>query len=239
MCFPAAIRLVSTVPVTHVSRLERLGFIRIFIWHNSGFGNLRKIRKHLDDYEPRYDPTVIPIADSSARVNARDILPSTSGTSISENLFKKNYYSVADYHALYLSGEVTPTAVAKAILPLIRRDLSPPGNYSVAWWDSRADLILTAAEASTLRYKNKRAIGILDGVPTGIKDEYDVDGYRTCLGSKNDYTPEAARGQSTTSWCVKKLQEAGAINLGKLSMNEFGLGMYSLLLYYFIHNLLF
>ncbi|CAF9919184.1 MAG: hypothetical protein ALECFALPRED_001080, partial [Alectoria fallacina] len=203
--------------------LEWLRFIRIIIWHNSGFGNLRKIRRHLEDYEPRYDPTVIPIADSSARSYSRDVPHLSSGTSILEDIGNKKYYSVVDYNALYLSGELTPTAVVTAILPLIRRDISPPGDHSIAWWDSRVDLVLAAAEASTLRYKNKRPIGILDGVPTGIKDEYDVDGYRTCLGSKNDYTPEAAQGQSTTSWCVKKLQEAGAINLGKLSMNEFGL----------------
>ncbi len=185
---------------------------------------MRKIRSHLDDYEPRYDPTVIPTADSLPNVNAGDILHPSSVTPILKNLSKKKYYSVADYHALYLTGELTPTTVAKAILPLIRRDTSPPGEHSIAWWDSRVHLILAAAEASTLRYKNKRPIGILDGVPTGIKDEYDVDGYRTCLGSKNDYTPEAVRGQSITSWCVKKLQAAGAINLGKVSMNEFGLG---------------
>ena len=191
---------------------------------------MRKIRKHLNDYEPRFDPTVIPIADSSACTKTGDVLHSSSGASISEKISKRKSYSVADYHDLYLSGELTPTAVAKAILPMIRRDISPPGEHSIAWWDSRVDLILAAAEASTLRYKNKRPIGILDGVPSGIKDEYDVDGYRTCLGSKNDYTPEVARGQSITSWCVKKLQEAGAINLGKLSMHEFGLGKYSLII---------
>ena len=184
----------------------------------------------MNDYEPRFDPTVIPIADSSACTETGDVLHSSSGASISEKISKRKSYSVADYHGLYLSGELTPTAVAKAILPMIRRDISPPGEHSIAWWDSRVDLILAAAEASTLRYKNKRPIGILDGVPSGIKDEYDVDGYRTCLGSKNDYTPEVARGQSITSWCVKKLQEAGAINLGKLSMNEFGLGKYSLII---------
>ena len=197
------------------------------IWHNSGFGKLRKIRSHLNDYEPRCDPTVIPIAESSIR--AGDVSHPSSGASISDNLDKNKYYSVADYHGLYLSGELTPTAVAKAILPLIRRDTSPPGEHSIAWWDSRVDLVLAAAEASTLRYRNKRPIGILDGIPTGIKDEYDVEGYRTCLGSKNDYTPEAPPGHSITSWCVKKLQEAGAINLGKLSMNEFGLGKYPLI----------
>ena len=185
---------------------------------------MRKIRKHLDDYEPRYDPTVIPIIGSSISVDAGDVNHTNSDYPVLEKILKKKYYSVADYHALYLCGELTPVAVAQAILPLIRRDISPPGEHSIAWWDSRVDLILAAAEASTLRYKNKSPIGILDGVPTGVKDEYDVDGYRTCLGSKNDYTFEAARGQSITNWCVKKLEEAGAVNLGKLSMHEFGLG---------------
>ena len=207
--------------------MEWLGFIRGIIWHNSGFGDLRKIRKYLDDYEPRYDPTVIPIVDASARVDTGEFIHTKSDNPSLEEKQQKYYYSVADYHALYLSGDLTPTAVAKAILPLIRRDISPAGEHSIGWWDSRVDLILAAAEASTLRYKSKSPIGILDGVPTGIKDEYDVDGYRTCLGSKNDYTLEAAQGQSITSWCVKKLEEAGAINLGKLSMHEFGLGKYS------------
>ena len=196
------------------------------IWHNSGFGSLRKIRRHLDSYQARHDPTVIPINQSSAPVNAGISRHSSLSTSVSDHPSKKKYHSVVDYHALYLSGELTPTAVAKALLPLIRRDVSSPSEYSIAWWESRVDLILLAAEASTLRYKTNRPIGILDGIPVGIKDEYDVHGYRTSLGSKNDYSPILPQGQSITSWCVVKLQEAGAINLGKLSMNEFGLGGY-------------
>ena len=189
---------------------------------------MRTIRRHLDDYEPRHDPTVIPINQDSAPINAGVSGHSSSSTSVSDRPSKKGYYSVVDYHALYLSGELTPTAVAKALLPLIRRDIPSPSEYSIAWWESRVDLILLAAEASTLRYKTNRPIGILDGIPVGIKDEYDVHGYRTSLGSKNDYTPIPAQGQSITSWCVVKLQEAGAINLGKLSMNEFGTGEYLL-----------
>jgi Asp-tRNA(Asn)/Glu-tRNA(Gln) amidotransferase A subunit family amidase len=136
----------------------------------------------------------------------------------------RKYYTVADYHRLYVSGELTPTAVAKAILPLIRKDTSPPGEHSIAFFDSKVDLVLAAAEASTLRYKEKRPLGPLDGVPTAIKDEYDIEGYITCLGSKNDYTGKSKDGAPITSWCVKKLEEAGAVNVGKLHMHEFGLG---------------
>lgn len=47
--------------------------------------------------------------------------------------------SVTHYQSLYLSGTLTSLAVAQAILPLIRRDTSPPGKYSVTWFQVRVD----------------------------------------------------------------------------------------------------
>lgn len=61
--------------------MEWVSFIRTFIWQNSGFGDLRHIRTHLEDYEPRYDPNVVPIAESLATVSAR----SSALSSDSEN----------------------------------------------------------------------------------------------------------------------------------------------------------
>jgi Asp-tRNA(Asn)/Glu-tRNA(Gln) amidotransferase A subunit family amidase len=138
--------------------------------------------------------------------------------------FRPNHYTSADYHRMYLSGELTPTAVAKALLPLIRKDTSPPGKYSSGWHETRVDLVLAAAEASTLRYKNKCPIGPLDGVPTGVKDDYDIEGYRTNYGSANDYTGKPTGGRPFTSWCVEKLEESGVLIMGKLTMPEFGMG---------------
>lgn len=199
--------------------LESFAWLRKIIWRNTGFADLRLIRPHIENYEPRYDPTVVPVSDPSIAAKDSDLLV----TEKPKASVSKKYYSASDYRELYISGELTPTAVAHAILPLIRRDTSPPGEHSMAWFASRVDLILAAAEASTLRYKEKRPLGPLDGVPTAVKDEYDVDGYTTCLGSVNDYTAEVVSGKSITSWCAQKLEEAGAINLGKLSMHEFGL----------------
>lgn len=137
---------------------------------------------------------------------------------------ESGYYSVADYHRLYLSGEITPLAVAKALIPLIRRDVDNPSRYSTAWFETKVDLVMKAARESTRRYKEGKPLGPMDGVPTAVKDEYDIDGYRTCLGSRNDYTSHSTDGSSRTSWAVRKLEEAGVILLGKLSMHEFGLG---------------
>ncbi|RFU26548.1 hypothetical protein B7463_g9790, partial [Scytalidium lignicola] len=200
--------------------LETFKFIRAYIWQNTGFSGLRPIRKYLESYEPRHDPTVIPLENPF--VSNGDLPDSIPIESLPRYNMAK-YYSVADYRTMYLSGELTPLAVAKALLPLIRRDITPKGEHSIAWFDTKADQVLAAAKASTLRYQKNCPLGPLDGVPTAVKDEYDMDGYRTCLGSKNDYTTEAEPGQSVVSWCVQKIDEAGMINLGKLSMHEFGL----------------
>jgi Asp-tRNA(Asn)/Glu-tRNA(Gln) amidotransferase A subunit family amidase len=181
--------------------------VRRQVWLNSGFGGLRKIQLGIEDYEPQFEPLVVPLPEEPKPTK----FP------------KSRYYSVADYRALYLSGELTPTDVARALIPLIRRDTTPPGQHSIAFFDTKVELVLKAAAESTQRYKEKRSLGLLDGVPTAVKDEYDVHGYKTCLGSVNDYAAGLVDQPNYSTWLVQKLQGAGAILLGKLSMHEFGL----------------
>lgn len=133
-------------------------------------------------------------------------------------------YSVADYRALYLSSQLTPLAVANIVLPLIRRDTSPPGVHSTAWISVRVELVIQAAEESTLRYKEKRSLGPLDGILVAIKDEYDVEGYVTTLGAANYPTSQETDSVKVDSWCVKMLKDAGAIIMGKVTMVEYGMG---------------
>src|SRR5581483_5364498 len=121
---------------------------------------------------------------------------------------------------LYLSGELTPLQVVETLLPLIRRDVPEPTEHALAWFETVPEKVLAAARASTERYREKRSLGPLDGVPTAVKDEYDMPGYRTCLGSRNTYT--AADDETVeAAWCVRQLEAAGAVVLGKLSMHEF------------------
>lgn len=203
--------------------METVGFIRRQSWRNAGFGSLVDIREYIEHTEPRFDPTVYPLEEESS--------DSKEGVSESEEeqpqpLTGQRKYSTVHYRSLYLSGELTPLEVVQAILPLIRRDLSPPGIHSQAWYDIKLDLVLKSAEASTLRYKEKRSLGPLDGVPTAVKEEFDMEGYLTMLGSLNDYTSPVGEGESISAWCVKKVIESGAIVLGKVAMHEFGMGNY-------------
>ncbi len=206
--------------------MEWFRFVREAIWHNTGFGSLRKIIPYIEAYEPWFEPQVVPLPeavddsrpDSASTTTAADDEEEKPPSAVYP---QAKYYSTADYRKLYLSGALTPLDVAETLLPLIRRDVPNPTEHSKAWFDTRVDKVLAAARESTQRYKEGRSLGPLDGVPTAVKDEYDMEGYRTCLGSRNTYfSPDDAHG---STWCVQKLEAAGVLNLGKLSMHEFGL----------------
>jgi hypothetical protein len=40
--------------------MESLEWLRTKIWRDAGFGSIRAIRKEIEDYEPWFEPTVIP-----------------------------------------------------------------------------------------------------------------------------------------------------------------------------------
>ncbi len=169
--------------------------------------------------ECRYDPTVIPTSDSDVAPASKATDP--SGLRSSPPDLSGRYYTVLDFHEAYRTGQLTPTAVVEALLPLIRRDVEAPTDHATAFVEIREDLIRTAAEASTLRYKDGKSLGVLDGVPVGVKDQVDVKGYRTRCGMTKDFKERP----QVTSWCVSKWEEEGAIIMGKLNMHELGKGM--------------
>ncbi|KAL2796100.1 amidase signature domain-containing protein [Aspergillus keveii] len=203
----------GTPLVIGASLISNVGFIQSYFWRNAGFDVVRHI-PGLDQYPARYDPTVIPVHHGTTTASQELPVPITRRSG------DNGYYTSVDYHALYTSGELTPTAVVDAILPVVRRDTNPPGKHSIAFLECAVEKARAAAEASTQRYKNGQPLGPLDGIPVTVKDEVHMEGYRRTLGTKMDFTGDFA---GSTSWCVKKWEEAGAIVIAKSTMHELGL----------------
>ena len=136
------------------------------------------------------------------------------------------YYTAADYHEMYKSGKVTPLQVAETLLANIRKGQNPPSKYADAWVDThgRESWALGAARESTERYLAGKPLSVLDGVPIGLKDDIDVKGYVSHFGLK--YRPDLPyfKEKEESLWLVKKLQEAGAVIIGKNCMHEMGAG---------------
>lgn len=191
-----------------------------YLWRNAGFNGLRAV-KELNNYEPRYDPTVVPSYSGDGAERPLEEY-ATLGQKVNDNPASvRHHYSITDYHEAYASGRLTPISVARAIVGLVSQE----SKYDAVFIDIRKEHLFTAAEASTQRFREGRPLGILDGIPVAVKDEVDLSGCRKTLGSVNDFT----RGDGQSSWCVQKWEDLGAVILGKLNMHEIGLGVCCLL----------
>lgn len=187
------------------------------LWSNAGFAALRNI-KEIEKIEPRYDPTVTPLAhpEDEAHTSHTDVRH-LRASATSSNI---RFYTITDFHEAYKSGRLTPTQVVESILAIVRRDVTDRSVHSTAFVDSKIDLVRAAAEASTKRWKEGKPLGTLDGIPFGVKDDVNVKGYARYIGTKKDYNEGK---ELETSWCVRKVEEEGAILVGKLNMHELGM----------------
>lgn len=82
----------------------------------------------------------------------------------------------------------------------------------------KPDEVLAAAEASARRHRAGAPLGVLDGVPVVLKDEVDLEGFVTTLGTR--FRKDVATKDSTVA---ARLKAAGAVILGKANMNEIGI----------------
>ncbi|KAJ9150301.1 N-acylethanolamine amidohydrolase [Pleurostoma richardsiae] len=202
--------------------VSRSVMLQKYLYGNAGFGKLKDIPGICKE-SWRLQPTVIPLAEPGA------VLPSTP--EFGEELYTPQaadrigrYYSVADYHELYKSGELTPLQVVEALFPLINRERQPRSEYATAWLDIHEEEALEAAKASTERWVEGKPLGILDGVPFGVKADIEVKGFVNTMGMKvNKSIPYFNTPCDFTVWPVQRLEEAGAIMVGKMNQHEGGM----------------
>jgi Asp-tRNA(Asn)/Glu-tRNA(Gln) amidotransferase A subunit family amidase len=128
------------------------------------------------------------------------------------------FWSCRDYHMFYKSKKLTPTQVVERLLQCIHESntATPPLR---AFSHVNAQDVMEQAQASTQRWNQGKPISVLDGVPVGVKDELDVRGYATWLGTKFFGSGKLA---TQDGYCIAKLREAGAIIVGKTGMAEIG-----------------
>ena len=113
-------------------------------------------------------------------------------------------------------GSLTSVALTRHALERIDR-INPAINAFITITAERA---LEDAEAADAAFREGKVLGPLQGIPYGLKDIYDTEGIRTTCHSKLrlDHVPRA------DSYVAQRLQEQGAVLLGKLATHEFALG---------------
>ena len=128
--------------------------------------------------------------------------------------------TIHEIHNAFDLGKSTPLELTQQFFNQIK---ASHHNAFITLCEARA---LNQAQVLTddlkLKYNGKvpRAEKPLYGIPLGIKDVLTMDGVRTTCASKmlENYIPPY------TATAVIKLENAGAISLGKLNMDEFAMG---------------
>jgi len=112
--------------------------------------------------------------------------------------------------------KITAGALAEAFFAKIEKDDPRIGAYLVV---SKERASSKAAEIDKLAESGEK-LPPLAGVPVGIKDVLITRGVRTTAGSKilGNYVPPY------DCTAVRRLEEAGAVVLGKLNCDEFAMG---------------
>ena len=112
------------------------------------------------------------------------------------------------------SKDVSPVEVVEAYLARIDRT----GHTTNAYVLVTAEDARKRAESSARRVARGTLDGPLHGVPVAIKDLYDKAGVKTTFGSRVFADYVARKSQLM----VERLEDAGAIVLGKTNTPEFG-----------------
>ena len=114
------------------------------------------------------------------------------------------------------SKEISPVELLEACIERIER-INPAVNAVTAVCYDRARKEAKAAEKAAL---HGEPLGLLHGLPTGIKDLDETGGLLTTFGSPlyRDFVPERDNAM------VARVRGAGAIVVGKTNVPEFGAG---------------
>lgn len=121
-----------------------------------------------------------------------------------------------DLHAAYAAGRFEPVAVLRA--HLARMDALAP---SLRCLITRMDTLAWAqARASAARWAAGRPIGLLDGIPVGLKDNIAVAGVACTAGT----AALRAWVPGCDAAVVTRLRDAGAVLVAKLNLHEAALG---------------
>jgi len=126
--------------------------------------------------------------------------------------------TIDDIHAAYKSGQLTCRQLVQIYLDRIEAfDKKGPAINAIITINSDA---LKEADRLDAAYKASGSVGPLHGIPVIVKDQADVKGMPTTLGSVlfKDYYPDR------DSFVAGNLRKAGAVILAKATLGELGGG---------------
>ncbi|KAH0622185.1 hypothetical protein JD844_024277 [Phrynosoma platyrhinos] len=123
--------------------------------------------------------------------------------------------SIREISTALKEGQVSPTELCQKCLSLIKATRFLNAYITVA-----EETALKQAEASEKRHKQGQTLGLLDGIPVAVKDNFSTAGIETTCASLmlKGYVPPF------NATVVQKMLDQGAVLLGKTNLDEFAMG---------------
>ncbi|MBO0335042.1 amidase [Sneathiella sp. CAU 1612] len=115
----------------------------------------------------------------------------------------------------YRDGAISPVEATKAALAQIEKYNGALNAFVLV----DEDYALARARESETRWRAGTPIGLIDGIPTTIKDILLTEGWPTLRGS---LSVDAAGPWNDDAPCTARLKEQGAVIIGKTTTPEFG-----------------
>jgi Asp-tRNA(Asn)/Glu-tRNA(Gln) amidotransferase A subunit family amidase len=132
------------------------------------------------------------------------------------NLEDCAFWSVRDLAELIRTKQVTSTELTQMYIARLKR-YAPKLECVVTFTEDRA---LASAKKADEEIAKGHYRGILHGIPYGAKDLLAVQGYKTTWGS----APYQDQTIDNTATVVKRLDDAGAVLIAKLTLGELAWG---------------
>lgn len=127
-------------------------------------------------------------------------------------------FSLRQMRELFLTKKLSPSEVVEDYLARIEKHQDANIYITVNAQQARHQAAL-----ATQRYQLGEASGLLEGIPVAYKDNIFVRGLPNTAGSaiEKSFIP------TQDAPAVRRMQQAGAINLGKLNLHEYAFGITS------------
>lgn len=126
------------------------------------------------------------------------------------------YLTVAEGAALLRARKLSPVEWTRALLDRI----AAVDSHTNAYLTVTADKALNQAKAAEAEIAKGQIRGPMHGVPYAAKDIFDIEGMATTCHSKIRKDHRA----TSDAFVISKLNDAGAVLLGKLALHEFATG---------------
>ena len=187
------------------------GLVMPSLFENAGINWLRK-----QEFSER--PTFYPIHDTGKLQEQSAAVLKEDWPARAPSRIGFHFSSIHDFAKAYHQGVTTPEEIASNILEAIEASNAayPPLRAVIA---VHKDEVMKQAQESAQRIRQGQRLSVFDGVPVAIKDELDVAGYPTMVGTS--FLGKAPATEDAE--VVARLRNAGALIIGKANMHEIGI----------------